>query len=147
MDYNTFGTHATEARNALTAMGKAAADAGLDKKLMELVKLRASQINGCAFCVQFHINTARTLKMPQQQLDMLAVWRHSDAFSPAERAALAVTEELTVLTSAGLSEESFQAARDVFGEKLLAQLIVTVGVINAWNRIGISLGFTPPPAA
>lgn len=147
MDYNAFSAQAAKARDALIAMGQSAIEAGLDPALVEIIKLRASQMNGCSFCVQYHINAARPLHVSQQKLDMVAAWHHADAFNAQERAALALTEELTRLDGHGLSDETYQAAKDAFGEKLLAQIIVTVAAINAWNRIGVGLRFTPPPAA
>jgi AhpD family alkylhydroperoxidase len=89
ISYETFQATATAARSALTALGKAVDEAGLDKALTELVKLRVSQINGCAFCTQFHLTTARQAGGDAAKLDLVAVWRDAGVFSARERAALA----------------------------------------------------------
>ena len=87
--YAEFGKTAEAARNAMTALSKSALDLGLDKAISELVKLRVSQINGCAFCVAFHLKVLRGLNVSQAKLDMLPVWQESSEFSDADRAALA----------------------------------------------------------
>ena len=125
----------------LTAAVKAA---GLDAALTELIKIRISQMNGCAFCTQFHLSAARGLGVGQAKLDLLAVWRDAGVFSLREQAALAWAEQLTALPHAHLSEaERLQAEHDFTGEEF-AQLCIAVATINAWNRIAAGLGFPPP---
>ena len=97
-EYSDFQTLAPDACDAVRALGQLAARAGLDKQLLELVKLRASQINGCAFCVQFHILQAESLGITADKLNLVVVWREAPQFSSRERAALAWTEALTNLT-------------------------------------------------
>jgi AhpD family alkylhydroperoxidase len=99
MSYEEFSKIAAPVQDALLALGKIADDAGLDKVLTELVKLRASQINGCVFCLQLHLNIARKLGVPIQKLDLVGVRRETDVFSPREMAALEWTEALTALTN------------------------------------------------
>jgi len=94
IEMKQFGHVAPQIFAALRTMGQAIAESGLDKGLVELVKIRASQINGCAFCVQYHVNEAHKFSVPQGQLDQLAVWRDSPLFSAREAAALAWTEAL-----------------------------------------------------
>ncbi len=144
MSYEEFTKAAAPVQGALLALGKAVDDSGLDKAFTELLKLRASQINGCAFCLQLHLNIARKLGVPGEKLDLLGVWRETDVFSPRERAALAWTEALTELNG----EEARAAAATALPEHLtqveILFLTITIGTINQWNRIAIGLSFPPP---
>ena len=88
MEYAAFSQLAPNATAALTALGKAVIESGLDKSLIELIKIRASQVNGCAFCLQFHLNAARKFRLAQTKLDLVAVWRDAGIFSAREMAAL-----------------------------------------------------------
>jgi AhpD family alkylhydroperoxidase len=103
-EYNDFKAQAPDAYDIVAALGQAAAKAGIDRQLLELIKLRASQINGCAFCVQYHILQAESLGIAADKLNLLVVWREAPLFSERERAALAWTEALTLLTQ-GVSDE------------------------------------------
>jgi AhpD family alkylhydroperoxidase len=105
MDFVDFNKAASEARAALSPLSKAVDDSGLEKPLVELIKIRASQISGCPFCVQFHLNAARKAKVSQTKLDLIAVWRDAGVFSATEMAALAWTEALTQVTQVGVSDE------------------------------------------
>jgi AhpD family alkylhydroperoxidase len=142
-EYKDFMALAPEAYEAVLALGKVAAAAGLDKQLLELIKLRASQINGCAFCVQYHILQSESLGMSTDKLNLAVVWREAPQFSPRERAALAWTEALTLLTS-GVSDEVYAQASAEFSEKELAYLTSAVASINVWNRFGAAFRWTPP---
>jgi AhpD family alkylhydroperoxidase len=144
MEYTAFSQLAPNATGALTALGKAVIESGLDRSLIELIKIRASQVNSCAFCLQFHLNAARKLKLAQTKLDLVAVWRDAGIFSARERAALAWTEALTHVTPAGVSDEAYNQAAKEFTESELAFLTVAIGTINAWNRIAMSCRFSPP---
>lgn len=130
---------------ALGQFGQAIKDSGLSPQLTELVKVRASQKNGCAFCLQYHVNLARSLKVPQAQLDQLATWQESPLFSAAEKAALAWTEALTS-TPALPDSVLMPSLREHFSEADCVHLTLAIAHINAWNRIAGPLGFTPPPA-
>ena len=110
-----FMTLAPDAYEAVQALGQVAAKAGIDKQLLELIKLRASQINGCAFCVQYHILQGESLGMPADKLNLVVVWREAPQFSPRERAALAWTEALTLLAG-GVSDEVYAQASAEFSE-------------------------------
>src|SRR5476651_147091 len=114
-EYEDFKRLAPDAYEIVAALGQAAAKAGIDKQLLELIKLRASQINGCAFCVQFHILQAERLGITADKLNLVVVWREAPLFSPRERAALAWTEALTLIT-AGVSDEVYEQARAEFSE-------------------------------
>jgi AhpD family alkylhydroperoxidase len=142
-EYEDFKSLAPEAYDAVFALTRAAAKAGLDKQLLELIKLRASQINGCAFCVQFHILQGESLGVPVDKLNLVVVWREAPQFSPRERAALAWTEALTLLTG-GVSDEIYAQASAEFSEQELAHLTSAVASINAWNRLGVAYRWTPP---
>ena len=142
-EYEDFRTLAPDAYEIVLALGKAAAKAGLDKQLLELIKLRASQINGCAFCVQFHILQGEGLGMSADKLDLVVVWREAPQFSPRERAALAWTEALTLLPG-GVSDEVYAQAGAEFSEKELTYLTSAIASINVWNRFGAAYRWTPP---
>jgi AhpD family alkylhydroperoxidase len=128
---------------AVLALGQLAGKAGLDKQLLELVKLRASQINGCAFCVQYHILQAEKLGVSADKVNLVVVWREAPQFSRRERAALAWTEALTEL-GRGVSDEVYAEATAEFSEKELLYLTSAVSVINVWNRYGVAYRWTPP---
>jgi AhpD family alkylhydroperoxidase len=125
------------------SLGQAAAKAGIDRQLLELIKLRASQINGCAFCVQYHILQSEGLGIPVDKLNLVVVWREAPLFSSRERAALAWTEALTLLTQ-GVSDEVHAQARAEFSERELAYLSSAIASINVWNRLGVAYRWTPP---
>ena len=144
MEFAEFERIAPEARAALTALSKAVGDSGLDKALTELIKIRASQVNGCTFCVQFHLNLARKFGVPQTKLDLVAVWRDAGIFNSREMAALAWTETLTQVTPSGVADEDFAMARKEFGETELVFLTAAIASINAWNRIAMAFRFLPP---
>jgi len=110
---------------------------------LEMVKLRASQINGCAFCVQYHILQGESLGVPQDKLNLVVVWREAPQFSRRERAALVWTEALTLL-SEGVSDEVYAEASAEFSEKELTYLTSAVAAINVWNRFGAAYRWTPP---
>jgi AhpD family alkylhydroperoxidase len=146
MEMAGFAQAAPAVRAALTALGKAVDDSGLEKALTELIKIRASQVNGCAFCLQYHLNLARTAGVSQHKLDLVAVWRDAGVFTPREMTALAWTETLTQVTPQGVSDEAYEAVKQEFGESELVFLTAAVGSINAWNRIAMAFRFSPPIA-
>src|SRR6202048_5626961 len=114
-EYTDFEKLAPDVFAVVRDLGKLAAKAGLDKQLLELIKLRASQINGCAFCVQYHILQDESLGVPAHKLNLVVVWREVPQFSARERAALAWTEALTLLPS-GVSDEVYALASAEFSE-------------------------------
>jgi AhpD family alkylhydroperoxidase len=138
-----FRALAPDAYEIIAALGQAAAKAGIDKQLLELIKLRASQINGCAFCVQYHILQGESLGIPADKLNLVVVWRESPLFSPRERAALAWTEALTLLMQ-GVSDELYAQASAEFSARELAYLSSAIASINVWNRLGVAYRWTPP---
>ena len=104
----------------------------------EMIKVRASQINGCAYCIEIHTKDARQLGEPEQRLYALSAWWESPLFSDEEKAILALTDEVTEIADAGVTEETFSALKKYYSEREIAQLIMQVITINAWNRIAIS---------
>jgi AhpD family alkylhydroperoxidase len=142
-EYNDFKAQAPDAYDIVAALGQAAAKAGIDRQLLELIKLRAPQINGCAFCVQYHILQAESLGIAADKLNLVVVWREAPLFSARERAALAWTEALTLLTQ-GVSDEVYAQAAAEFSEKELAYLSSAIASINVWNRLGVAYRWTPP---
>lgn len=111
---------------------------GLEKKLLEQVKLRASQINGCAYCVDMHSKDARALGETEQRLYAVPVWREAPFFSDRERAALAWTEAVTLISETGVPDEVYQLARTQFSEKEMVDLTMAIIAINGWNRLAVS---------
>jgi AhpD family alkylhydroperoxidase len=134
---------APDVYDAVLNLGQLASKAGLDKQLLELIKIRASQINGCAFCLQYHILAAEKLGMPADKLNLVVVWREAPQFTKRERAALAWTEALTQLGSS-VSDEVYAEASAEFSETELTYLTSAVAVINVWNRYGVAYRWTPP---
>ena len=142
-EYKDFMSLTPDAYGAALALGQVAAKAGMDKQLLELIKLRASQINGCAFCVQYHIMESEKLGVPADKLNLVVVWREAPQFSARERAALAWTEALTLLAD-GVSDEVYAQVSSEFSEKELAYLTSAIASINVWNRFGAAYRWTPP---
>ena len=141
-EYRDLKALAPDVYDLVLALGQAAAKAGIDRHLLELVKLRASQINGCAFCVQHHILLSESLGVPQDKLNLVVVWRETPLFSARERAALAWTEALTMLPD-GVSDEVYAEASAHFSEKELMYLTSAIASINVWNRFGAAYRWTP----
>jgi AhpD family alkylhydroperoxidase len=142
-EYKDFMTLAPDAYAAVQALGEVAAKAGIDKQLLELIKLRASQINGCAFCVHYHILQGESLGISTDKLNLVVVWREAPQFSPRERAALAWTEALTQLAG-GVSDEVYAQASAEFSQRELVYLTSAIASINVWNRFGVAYRWTPP---
>jgi len=138
-----FKALAPDAYDIVAALGQAAAKAGIEKPLLELIKLRAAQINGCAFCVQFHILQGEGLGIPVDKINLVVVWRETPLFLSRERAALAWTEALTLLT-AGVSDDVYAQARAEFSEQELTYLTSAIASINVWNRFGVAYRWSPP---
>ena len=110
----------------------------LTKSHKELIKIRASQINKCAFCIDMHTKDALKNGESQKRIFLLDAWRESDLFTKEEQTILAITEELTLIHEKGLTDETYKMALEVFSETYLAQIIMAATVINAWNRLAIS---------
>lgn len=116
---------------------------GFDPKLIELIKMRASQINGCAFCLDMHSKDARHIGETEQRLYLLNAWREAPFYSDAERAVLELTEAVTLISQGGVSDDLYQRVREHFDEKQYVDLIILINTINSWNRLSISMGSVP----
>ena len=136
-----FGKASPEAYQAMLAVSKYTNECGLEHSLLELVKTRASQINGCAFCLQMHTRDARKLGETEERLHLLPAWREAPVYSSRERAALAWTEALTLLTEGHPPDDVYAEVRAQFSEEEIAKLTLAIGVINSWNRIAVGLRF------
>lgn len=128
------------------ATAKIAAEAGLDHALLELVKIRASQLNACAFCIDMHTTDARKGGESERRLNLLAAWHETELFSAQERVALELTETLTRLAETrDVSDELYTRALTVFDEKQYSALVYSIAMINFWNRISVA-SHRPLPA-
>jgi len=134
---------APEAMKALSAFQASLNASTLEHGLLELVKYRASQLNGCAWCMDMHTKDARAAGEAEQRLYLLSAWRECPFYTERERAALAWTEAVTLLASDGVSDEVFTAVRAEFSERELVELTMAIIAINGWNRINVA--FRTPP--
>lgn len=107
-------------------------------QLLELIKIRASQINGCAYCLDMHTQEALKIGETSRRIFALSAWEESPLFSEEERAVLQLTEEVTLISPNGVSDATYNRALEFFGENVLAQLIMQIIIINSWNRIAVS---------
>jgi AhpD family alkylhydroperoxidase len=126
------------ASHAMAALQKYVNESGLDHSLAELVKLRASYMNGCAYCVDMHTKDARVNGETEQRLYAVPVWRETPFFTPRERAALAWTEAVTDLMGSGVPDDVYEEARAHFDEVELVNLTMVVIAINGWNRLSVT---------
>ena len=132
------------AYRALDALDVYNAANSIDALHQEMIRIRASQINGCAYCVNTHTQDARKAGETEQRINLIAVWKESsNAFSEEEQLILKITEEITLIHQQGLTEATYQKAVSVFGKEKLAQIMMVVIAINAWNRIGVALKMEP----
>ena len=115
----------------------------LSKTHGELIKIRSSQINGCAFCINMHTKDARANGETEQRIYLLNAWRETELFTEEEQVVLAMAEEITLIANGGLSTNTYNKAKAVFDDQYIAQIIMMVVTINAWNRIAISTQLLP----
>lgn len=127
-----------QAYKAMYALEAFLAGSQLSKSHKELLKIRASQINGCAFCIDMHSKDALKQGETTQRIFLLNAWRETDLFTEEEKAVLAITEEVTLIHQHGVSDATYAIAKQFFDEHYIAQLIMAIATINAWNRIAIS---------
>jgi AhpD family alkylhydroperoxidase len=136
-----------QARDAYRGMAGFDRSIELDPTLRELVKIRASQINGCAFCIDMHTHDARKAGETDRRMHAVASWQESPLFSARERAALALTDAVTLISEGGVSDELYEQVAAEFDPPDLAQLIMAIAAINSWNRIAISTVMLYEPRA
>ncbi|MDR2308263.1 MAG: carboxymuconolactone decarboxylase family protein [Paucimonas sp.] len=134
---------APEAYKAMVGLEQALINSGLEHSLLELVRLRASQINGCAYCVNLHANDARKAGESEARLQTLSVWRETRYFTPRERAALAWVDSLTRLPERGAPQSEYEALLEHFSAQEVANLTLAIATINAWNRFGVGFAMVP----
>jgi AhpD family alkylhydroperoxidase len=135
---------APEIIKALTAIETQLQGSGLDQSLIELVKTRASQINGCAYCINMHTQDARKHGEAEQRLYLLNAWREAPVYTDRERAALAWTEAVTLISETHAPDDVYAEVRAHFSDVETVNLTMLIATINAWNRIAISLRAVPP---
>ncbi|MDB6052371.1 MAG: alkylhydroperoxidase [Pseudomonas sp.] len=138
-----WGKAAPEAFKAMMGMEQAVGKCGLESSLLELVRLRASQLNGCAYCVNMHANDARKAGETEARLQTLCVWEETKLFTPRERAALAWVESLTLLSIQHAPQDQYQTLLEHFSEAEVVNLTLAIATINAWNRFGVGFAMTP----
>jgi AhpD family alkylhydroperoxidase len=134
---------APEAYRLMSGLEKFLADSTLPRTVKELVKLRVSQLNGCAFCVDMHSHDLRDMGETDERLFSVVTWREAPFFTEQERAALQLAEEATIIGRDGVSDEAWAGAQKYFDEPALAALVVAIATINAWNRLGVTVRKTP----
>ncbi|WP_433902702.1 carboxymuconolactone decarboxylase family protein [Sphingobacterium puteale] len=127
-----------DAFKAMFALENYLQHSGLSKTHFYLIKIRASQINGCAFCINMHTSDALKHGETAQRIFLLNAWKETGLFTEEEKAILAITEEVTLISQDGLSDETYRQAEQLFDGNQIAQIIMAVVTINAWNRIVIS---------
>ena len=115
----------------------------IEPALRELIKIRVSQLNGCAFCIDSHSKDARVQGESEQRIYLLNAWRETSLFSAQEKAALALAEAMTRIGEHGLTAQVYEEVREQFDEKQFVDLIMIINVINSWNRIGVSMQLDP----
>jgi AhpD family alkylhydroperoxidase len=144
MGWKRFQEMVPELGTGSAAVTHAIPASGIEADLIEMVKIRVSQINGCAFCGQFHLNDARKAQAAAEKRDLLAVWREAGIFSARECAAFKWAERVTLEAQRPVEDEDFAAARKHFSEPEVAVLTTAVAQIHFWNRIAAPLRLTPP---
>ncbi|ASV85574.1 carboxymuconolactone decarboxylase family protein [Ochrobactrum quorumnocens] len=137
-------TFAPQIMQAMVELEKRVAASGLEYSLYELVKIRASQINGCAYCIYMHTSDARKAGETEERLYLVAAWRESPLYNARERAALAWTEALTLLAQTGAPDKDFDALKAHFTDEEIVNLTMLITTINAWNRIAVGLRLVHP---
>jgi AhpD family alkylhydroperoxidase len=128
---------APELMKAVLALSEASKASSVETTIKELVKIRASQINGCAFCIEMHSREARALGETEERIYLLSGWRESPLYTVRERAALAWTESLTMVAETHAPDDVYEEARRQFSDQALTELTVAIGLINLWNRVQV----------
>jgi AhpD family alkylhydroperoxidase len=138
-----YGKVLPEAMRSIYALDRYSQNSGLEPSLLELIKLRASQLNGCAYCIDMHSKDARTRGETEQRLYNLSVWRETPYYTDRERAALAFTEAATLIADRHMPDEVYEQARRQFSDEELVKLMAAIVIINTWNRFAITFRDSP----
>jgi len=144
IDMNKATKSVPDGMKALMALETAIKSSGLEPGLIELVKTRASQLNGCAYCLQMHTRDARAHGETEERLYLLSAWEESPLYTERERAALAWTDAVTLVAQTHVPDEVFETLREQFSDEEIAKLTLLVGTINLWNRMAISFRAVHP---
>ena len=144
IDYKTFQSILPEMGTGMAAVSHALRKSGVEPELFEMLKVRVSQLNGCAFCIQYHLNDARKLNVPEAKLDLLAAWREAGIYTERETAALDWAERVTLLTAHHIDDQAYSRVTAHFSEREVVFLTTAIGQINFWNRVAAPLRFAPP---
>ena len=139
-----FAKAAPDAYKAVAALDSYVKGSGIEPRLIHLIKLRASQINGCAYCVDMHTKEARHSGLSQQWINLVCVWRESPHFDERERAVLGWTEALTNVAETLAPDDAYEALKAHFNEEEMTKITVAIGAINVWNRLCVGFRALPP---
>ncbi|WP_338894007.1 carboxymuconolactone decarboxylase family protein [Sinorhizobium meliloti] len=139
-----FAKAAPDAYKAVAALDSYVKGSGIEPRLIHLIKLRASQINGCAYCVDMHTTEARHSGLSQQWINLVCVWRESPHFDERERAVLGWTEALTNVAETRAPDDAYEALKAHFNEEEMTKITVAIGAINVWNRLCVGFRALPP---
>jgi AhpD family alkylhydroperoxidase len=132
-----FFAKAPELMKTVSALSKAVDECGLEVSLLHLIKLRASQINGCAYCVDMHVKEARHDGLSEQWINLMCVWRESPVYDARERALLRWVDAVTKIAETGIPDADFEALKPHFSEEEIVKITVAIGTINIWNRLAV----------
>jgi len=144
IDYKTFQSILPEMGTGMAAVSHALRKSGVEPELFEMLKVRVSQLNGCAFCIQYHLNDARKLNVPAAKLDLLAAWREAGIYTERKTAALDWAERVTLLAAHHIDDQAYNRVTAHFSEREVVFLTTAIGQINFWNRVAAPLRFAPP---
>jgi AhpD family alkylhydroperoxidase len=139
-----FGKASPESYKAVAALDEHVQKCGLEARYIHLIKLRASQINGCAYCVDMHVKEARHDGMSEQWINLMCVWRESPVYDEKERALLGWVDAVTKIAETGAPDSDYQALKAHFSEEEMTKITVAIGAINVWNRLAISFRVPHP---
>jgi len=131
---------APEALNIMLEMEKYTKTTAIERKLRELIKIRASQINGCAYCLNMHTIDARKMGETEQRIYCVSAWRECDFYTDAEKVALELAEHLTLVSAMRVPDDIYNRVREHFSDKEYVDLVIMINQINSWNRLSISMG-------
>jgi AhpD family alkylhydroperoxidase len=134
-----------EAYKALDALDNLVSNSSIDKWYQEMIRIRASHLNGCAYCLDMHTQDAQKLGVNQRKITLVPVWREAGTiFDEAEQAILLLVEQVSLIHQKGITDDVYNNCISLFGERVTAELILTIITINAWNSIGVGLKLEPP---